>query len=129
MREDRRMAFHPERLEWQSAVWLKEDSGCFRIDFDDGLKVTEQVMENAKKEYRKKLKKDTGATPLSVQEGGAHYKKLKIQPVEYIHGNELQFCEGCVIKYVTRWRDKGGIEDLRKARHFIDILIELELKK
>lgn len=63
---------------------------------------------------------------LAHQEGGDHYKKLKIQPVEYIHANGLPFCEGSVVKYVTRWRDKGGIADLKKARHFIDLLIEME---
>jgi hypothetical protein len=63
---------------------------------------------------------------LQVQEGGDHYKKLKIQPVEYIHANGLPFAEGSVIKYVTRWRDKNGIADLKKARHFLDLLIELE---
>jgi hypothetical protein len=63
---------------------------------------------------------------LDHQEGGNHYKKLKIQPVEYIHANGLGFCEGSVVKYITRWRDKGGIHDLKKARHFIDLLIEME---
>lgn len=63
---------------------------------------------------------------LDTQEGGNHYKSLKIQPVEYIHANGIGYFEGCVIKYVTRWRSKNGIEDLRKARHFIDLLIELE---
>ena len=65
---------------------------------------------------------------LQVQEGGGHYKSLKIQPVEYIHANGIGFCEGCVIKYVSRWKSKGGVEDLKKARHFIDMLIELEEK-
>jgi hypothetical protein len=63
---------------------------------------------------------------LDVQTGGSHYKDLKIQPVEYIHANGLGFCEGSVIKYISRWRAKNGIEDLKKARHFIDLLIELE---
>ena len=63
---------------------------------------------------------------LEQQVGGDHYRRLKIQPVEYIHRNGLGFIEGCVIKYVSRWRDKNGIDDLRKARHFIDLLIELE---
>lgn len=63
---------------------------------------------------------------LGTQEGGDHYKKLRIQPVEYIHANAIPFAEGSVIKYVTRWRDKNGIADLKKARHFIDLLIELE---
>lgn len=63
---------------------------------------------------------------LDVQAGGDHYKKLKIQPIEYIHANGIPFAEGSVIKYVTRWRDKGGVKDLEKARHFLDLLIELE---
>jgi hypothetical protein len=63
---------------------------------------------------------------LDIQEGGDHYKDLVIQPVEYIHRNDIGFCEGCAIKYLTRWKAKGGIEDLRKARHFIDLLIEME---
>lgn len=63
---------------------------------------------------------------LAKQEGGGHYKDLKIQPIEYIHANNIPFAEGCAIKYLTRWRAKGGIEDLKKARHFIDLLIELE---
>ena len=63
---------------------------------------------------------------LTTQVGGGHYKDLVIQPVEYIHKNRIGFCEGSVIKYITRWRDKGGIQDLKKAKHFIDLLIELE---
>jgi len=65
---------------------------------------------------------------LDHQEGGTHYAKLKIQPIEYIHANGLGFAEGSIIKYVTRWRDKNGIADLKKARHFLDLLIELEQK-
>lgn len=65
-------------------------------------------------------------SPLAVQEGGGHYKDLAIQPVQYIHANGLGFIEGCVIKYVSRHRAKNGLEDLQKARHFIDLLIELE---
>lgn len=63
---------------------------------------------------------------LSRQEGGDHYAKLAIQPFDYITANRIPFAEGCAIKYLTRWRDKGGIEDLRKARHFIDMIIEWE---
>lgn len=66
---------------------------------------------------------------LDTQVAGAHYKNRAIQPVEYIHANGLGFCEGSVIKYVTRWRDKGGIADLEKAKHFIELLIELETLK
>ena len=64
--------------------------------------------------------------PLTVQVGGDHYKSLKIQPVEFIHANHIPYLEGNVIKYVTRWKDKNGIADLEKAKHYIDLLIELE---
>lgn len=65
---------------------------------------------------------------LRVQVGGSHYKDCKIQPIEYIHGNGLDFIEGSVVKYITRWRSKGGIDDLKKIKHYIDLLIELEAK-
>lgn len=63
---------------------------------------------------------------LKVQEGGDHYKNLKIQPVEFIHANSLGFMEGCVVKYVARYKRKNGLEDLKKARHFLDLLIQME---
>jgi UDP-3-O-acyl-N-acetylglucosamine deacetylase len=66
---------------------------------------------------------------LNTQEGGNHYKDMKIQPVEFIHANEIPFIEGCIIKYVARWKNKNGIQDLKKAKHFIELLIELEEKK
>ena len=72
---------------------------------------------------------NAGMGALGVQVGGSHYKDLKIQPVQYIHANGVPFIEGSIIKYVTRWRAKNGIKDLEKARHFIDLLIELENAK
>lgn len=66
---------------------------------------------------------------LSTQVGGAHYKDLAIQPVQYIHLNGIGYMEGCAIKYLSRWRNKGGMQDLEKAKHFIDLLIELEQTK
>jgi len=63
---------------------------------------------------------------LDVQVGGAHYKDKKIQPVEYIHANGLGFLEGCIVKRITRWRDKNGLEDLLKIKHEVDLLIDLE---
>lgn len=66
---------------------------------------------------------------LSTQHGGDHYKKLAIQPMEYSMANGLDACQHTAIKYITRFRDKGGIEDLRKAIHCIEMLIEFEEKK
>ena len=74
------------------------------------------------------LTEGPGKSALGKQEGGDHYRKLKIQPIEYIHANSIPFAEGSVIKYVTRWRDKNGIADLKKAKHFLELLIELEEK-
>ena len=63
---------------------------------------------------------------LKQQVGGDHYSKLAIQPVEYITKNKLSYLQGTIIKYVTRYKDKGGVEDLSKAMHSIKLLIELE---
>ena len=68
-------------------------------------------------------------TALSKQVAGNHYKDLPIQPVEYIHANALGYFEGNVIKYISRWRKKGGIKDLEKVKHYVDLLIELETKE
>jgi hypothetical protein len=69
---------------------------------------------------------DLTTSALDKQESGNHYKDKGIQPIVYIHANNLGFCEGNVVKYVTRWRDKGGEADLRKAIHYLELLIELE---
>jgi len=53
---------------------------------------------------------------LQVQVGGNHYKKYKIQPIEFIHANKIPFIEGNIIKYICRWRDKNGVKDLEKGR-------------
>lgn len=68
-------------------------------------------------------------TALNKQVSGSHYKNFKIQPIEFIHANNIPFSEANVIKYVCRWREKDGIKDLEKAKHYIELLIELELKK
>ena len=64
--------------------------------------------------------------PLDVQIGGDHYKSMAIQPMEYSMANKLDACQHTIIKYVTRFRDKGGIQDLEKAKHCIDLLIHFE---
>lgn len=60
------------------------------------------------------------------QEGGSHYKTFAIQPVEFIHKNGIPFIEGNIIKYILRHKQKNGLEDLNKAKHYIDLLIEQE---
>lgn len=68
------------------------------------------------------------ANPLDKQVDGSHYKDCAIQPIEFIHLNELSFIQGNIIKYVVRYKDKNGIKDLEKAKHYIEILIEFERK-
>jgi hypothetical protein len=68
-------------------------------------------------------------TAYSRQVDGDHYQKLAIQPMQYSLLNGLDAAQHTVIKYVTRFRDKGGISDLEKAKHCIDMLIEFELSK
>jgi len=65
---------------------------------------------------------------IDKQIGGNHYKKYPVQPVEYAMANNLNYCQANAVKYVTRYKDKGGVEDLRKAIHNIELLIELEEK-
>ncbi len=55
--------------------------------------------------------------PLTVQVAGDHYKKLAIQPMVFATANRYDPCAFSILKYVTRWRDKGGVQDLKKAFH------------
>ena len=66
---------------------------------------------------------------LDVQEGGSHYKTLKIQPVEYIYQNNLGYLEGNVIKYVSRHQAKNGPQDIRKAIHYLELILQLHYKE
>ena len=61
---------------------------------------------------------------LSRQIGGGHYKDMPMQPIEYILANELGFCEGNIVKYITRYKAKGGAEDVKKVIHYAQILLE-----
>ena len=62
--------------------------------------------------------------PYDKQIGGSHYQNFKIQPSKFVVENELLFPEGCAIKYICRHRFKGKKEDLLKAIHFIEMIIE-----
>lgn len=63
-----------------------------------------------------------------IQHGGTHYQQ-PIQPWDFIAANGIGFFEGNAIKYLSRWREKGGVDDLRKAAHYIEKLIELETRQ
>lgn len=70
----------------------------------------------------------TPRSALNTQVAGSHYKHRKIQPIEYCEANRLGACESAIIKYITRWREKGGMKDLEKIKHYVDLLIETEQK-
>lgn len=81
---------------------------------------------------RKNTKLRTKDKPFDINEiqvGGDHYKKNAIQPWDYIASNNIGYLGGNVVKYVTRWEDKNGIEDLEKAYHYLLKLIEVEKAK
>jgi len=63
---------------------------------------------------------------LKKQVGGGHYKEYKIQPIEFIRVNNIGFLAGNIIKYILRYKTKNGLEDLEKAKHYLEMLIEDE---
>ena len=62
--------------------------------------------------------------PYDKQVGGNHYQTMKIQPAEFVNKNKMLFAEGNAIKYICRHINKGGKQDLEKAKHYIDMIIE-----
>ena len=89
------------------------------------LRVSTPLVYKARSGYKAGPAKVEKQVANKEQYGGSHYKTLAIQPWDYIIQNNLGFLEGNVIKYVTRWKDKEGVQDLQKARHFLDKLIEV----
>jgi len=65
-------------------------------------------------------------TANSIQIGGDHYRNKSVQPWDYIAANNLNYFEGCIVKYVSRWQEKGGVSDLKKAAHYLQKLIEIQ---
>lgn len=119
-----RNAIHPQALPQYK---IREGNGA--VTYADEAYINEkQALEfgvTVIAEAPKSENKDTSDT-LNVQVGGDHYKSMTIQPVEFIERNRLGFCAGNVVKYVCRFKSKNGKEDLLKARHYLDLLIELE---
>ena len=66
------------------------------------------------------------SNPLQTQVGGNHYKDLKIQPIEFIHANNLDFMTANVVKYVVRAKNKNGAQDIRKAIHYCQLILKLD---
>ena len=85
---------------------------------------TQPAQQETHTEKTKPIQQEVKATDTQI--GGDHYTKLAIQPMQYSMANKLDPLQHTVIKYVTRFRDKNGIEDIEKAKHCIDMLIEFE---
>lgn len=84
----------------------------------------ETPMDEVDKYYKERqLAGKDKADPFKEQVGGGHYKSMKIQPIEFVLANELGFCEGNIIKYTCRYKQKGGVEDLKKVIHYAQLLI------
>ena len=84
----------------------------------------QEVKKNCGCYQTRELRAEKPAAAKQTQVGGNHYVNMTIQPIDYITKNGLGFLEGNVVKYVSRWKAKGGVEDLRKAKHYLDMLIE-----
>lgn len=69
---------------------------------------------------------DGGSGALAKQVGGSHYKSFAIQPIEYIHRNGLDYLAGNVVKYVSRHKAKNGAADIRKAIHYLELILSLQ---
>ena len=78
------------------------------------------------REAEKAIDRQVKERAIDRQVAGNHYKKFKIQPAEFCYVNDIPYLEATAIKYLCRWKDKGGIQDLEKAKHFIDLLIEFQ---
>jgi len=89
-------------------------------------KTASEVIESEFRLWRNTPFTSGSPKPSETQIGGDHYKDLVIQPAYFCYVNKIPYLEATAIKYLCRWRKKNGIEDLKKAKHFIDLLIEFE---
>lgn len=103
----------------------KEDESVL-VEMDDRGSVTNGW---APKFFKLVKAVDEPVSAVEGQVGGDHYTRMKIQPITYVLENDIPFPEGNIIKYVSRWRNKGGVEDLKKAKHMLQVLIDYEESK
>lgn len=128
----KRACYSKELLGVHGTVLEATDEDDIRVEWDGysssgvysgNIKLVEQSPMEIVNKY-KETEPDR-EDPFRHQVGGGHYKTMKIQPVEFILANGLGFCEGNAIKYLCRYKQKNGIQDLRKAKHYVEMLIEL----
>ena len=91
------------------------------------VETEEDILDKLMK-YSNSIPEDSPSA-LDVQVGGGHYKDFEIQPIEYIQKNALGFIEGSIVKYITRYEEKGGANDLDKIIHYCELLKELKYGK
>ena len=106
--------------------WCKGILGYSPVDPRYGQRCGALRTDSIHEQLQDDTKVNEKISAFDSQVGGSHYKVMAIQPTEYIVKNGLNFVEGNIIKYVTRYKIKGGLEDLKKAQHYLSILIELE---
>lgn len=103
-------------------------SGCVNMTNENNNTNDQDPIDHWEMKEISKMSEQKGNS-LDVQVGGQHYKQFPIQPIEFTVKNGLGFCEGNIIKYVARHKHKNGKQDLLKAKHYIDLLIDLEYPK
>ena len=111
----------------ESWINLEEDRGWSQESYRDYMK-RRDAEEDALKKGTYKYEYEYGK-PSDKQIGGSHYKDCVIQPVDYIVKNNLDFLEGNVVKYITRHKLKGGVEDIKKVIHYAELILELKYGK
>lgn len=84
------------------------------------------ISKDEREEFERELRNGKFEHPNDTMIGGNHYKKLRIEPWDVIESNNMGFFDGNALKYIMRYKEKNGVEDLKKARHYIDKLIEIE---
>lgn len=88
---------------------------------EEGIQYGESYYDNT---FFDKFVTEPYKTSYTHQVGGDHYRTLKIQPIEYIMANDLSWCEGNIVKYITRWKQKGGKQDIEKVIHYAQLLLD-----
>lgn len=110
------------------AFQVVKNQGVFIVEGDNlWLPACAEIFNNDKKAEPVFLPEEprTPKSALDIQEGGQHYKKYAIQPIEFVVRNNIPVLEANALKYVVRHADKNGIEDLRKARHYLELMAEM----
>jgi len=108
---------------YSDMIKYEENDNMEHVRMDEAIR---QTVKEQGKFIKTDIKKKAMKATLK-QVGGNHYKDCKIQPIEYIVGNDLTFCEGNAVKYITRHRRKGeGAKDIQKAIHYLEMILETE---